>query len=57
MKVLGDWNWYLPSWLEWLPRVGAERDAAPPPDEPEEEPPAPDEPEAPDEPKPAPLPA
>src|SRR3954447_3206946 len=19
MKVLGDWNWYLPSWLEWLP--------------------------------------
>jgi uncharacterized membrane protein YdfJ with MMPL/SSD domain len=30
MKVLGDWNWYLPSWLEWLPRIGAERDAAPP---------------------------
>jgi uncharacterized membrane protein YdfJ with MMPL/SSD domain len=23
MKLLGDWNWYLPSWLEWLPRVGA----------------------------------
>jgi RND superfamily putative drug exporter len=21
MKLLGDWNWYLPSWLEWLPRV------------------------------------
>jgi RND superfamily putative drug exporter len=20
MKLLGDWNWYLPSWLEWLPR-------------------------------------
>src|SRR5215212_1412680 len=19
MKVLGDWNWYLPKWLEWLP--------------------------------------
>jgi uncharacterized membrane protein YdfJ with MMPL/SSD domain len=19
MKLLGDWNWYLPSWLEWLP--------------------------------------
>jgi uncharacterized membrane protein YdfJ with MMPL/SSD domain len=53
MKVLGDWNWYLPSWLEWLPRIGAERDAAPPP----EEPPAPDEPGAPDEPKPARLPA
>ncbi len=23
MKLLGDWNWYLPSWLGWLPRVGA----------------------------------
>jgi RND superfamily putative drug exporter len=22
MKLLGDWNWWLPSWLEWLPRVG-----------------------------------
>ena len=21
MKLLGDWNWYLPSWLEWLPRI------------------------------------
>jgi uncharacterized membrane protein YdfJ with MMPL/SSD domain len=21
MKLLGDWNWYLPSWLEWLPRL------------------------------------
>jgi uncharacterized membrane protein YdfJ with MMPL/SSD domain len=20
MKLLGEWNWYLPSWLEWLPR-------------------------------------
>jgi uncharacterized membrane protein YdfJ with MMPL/SSD domain len=19
MKLLGDWNWYLPSWLRWLP--------------------------------------
>jgi uncharacterized membrane protein YdfJ with MMPL/SSD domain len=56
MKVLGDWNWYLPSWLEWLPRIGADRDVAPPPVEPGE-PPAPDEPEATDEPKPAPLPA
>jgi uncharacterized membrane protein YdfJ with MMPL/SSD domain len=26
MSVLGDWNWYLPRWLEWLPRVGADRD-------------------------------
>ena len=22
MKLLGDRNWYLPRWLEWLPRVG-----------------------------------
>jgi hypothetical protein len=22
MSILGDWNWYLPRWLEWLPRVG-----------------------------------
>jgi uncharacterized membrane protein YdfJ with MMPL/SSD domain len=19
MRLLGDWNWYLPSWLEWIP--------------------------------------
>jgi uncharacterized membrane protein YdfJ with MMPL/SSD domain len=19
MKLLGEWNWYLPRWLEWLP--------------------------------------
>jgi anti-anti-sigma factor len=24
MRLLGDWNWYLPSWLEWLPRVAPE---------------------------------
>jgi uncharacterized membrane protein YdfJ with MMPL/SSD domain len=28
MRILGDWNWYLPKWLEWLPRVGTEEDAA-----------------------------
>jgi RND superfamily putative drug exporter len=28
MRILGDWNWYLPRWLEWLPRVGTESDAA-----------------------------
>jgi RND superfamily putative drug exporter len=22
MKLLGKWNWYLPSWLDWLPQVG-----------------------------------
>ena len=21
MKVLGEWNWYLPRWLDWLPHV------------------------------------
>jgi uncharacterized membrane protein YdfJ with MMPL/SSD domain len=21
MHLLGDWNWYLPRWLEWLPRL------------------------------------
>ncbi len=20
MELLGDWNWYLPAWLEWLPQ-------------------------------------
>jgi uncharacterized membrane protein YdfJ with MMPL/SSD domain len=20
MRLLGDWNWYLPSWLEWIPQ-------------------------------------
>jgi uncharacterized membrane protein YdfJ with MMPL/SSD domain len=24
MKMLGEWNWYLPRWLEWLPRVNLE---------------------------------
>jgi uncharacterized membrane protein YdfJ with MMPL/SSD domain len=21
MKLLGDWNWYLPRWLDWLPKL------------------------------------
>jgi uncharacterized membrane protein YdfJ with MMPL/SSD domain len=30
MKLLGDWNWYLPKWLEWLPRLEShEAEAAP----------------------------
>jgi uncharacterized membrane protein YdfJ with MMPL/SSD domain len=31
MKLLGDANWYLPHWLEWLPHVEVERpvEAAP----------------------------
>jgi uncharacterized membrane protein YdfJ with MMPL/SSD domain len=30
MKLLGDWNWYLPKWLEWLPHLEhSERREAP----------------------------
>jgi uncharacterized membrane protein YdfJ with MMPL/SSD domain len=43
MKLLGDWNWYLPSWLEWLPHLGGEGDLPGPP----VDPPAPDAPEGP----------
>jgi RND superfamily putative drug exporter len=32
MKLLGAWNWYLPSWLEWLPRLEHERSADVPAD-------------------------
>jgi uncharacterized membrane protein YdfJ with MMPL/SSD domain len=45
MKLLGDWNWYLPRWLEWLPHMTRETPAeraplpVPPPEpEPEREP-------------------
>jgi len=24
MKLLGNWNWYFPSWLEWIPNVSIE---------------------------------
>jgi putative drug exporter of the RND superfamily len=24
MKLLGDWNWYLPRWLQWMPSLSAE---------------------------------
>jgi uncharacterized membrane protein YdfJ with MMPL/SSD domain len=34
MKLLGDWNWYLPTWLEWLPRL----DVSEPEPRPETEP-------------------
>jgi len=27
MKLLGDWNWYLPRWLDWLPRLHGEEPA------------------------------
>ena len=52
MKLLGDWNWYLPRWLEWLPRVGGEDDVAPP-----KAPPLPEKPGDADAPRPAPVPA
>jgi uncharacterized membrane protein YdfJ with MMPL/SSD domain len=29
MKLLGDWNWYLPRWLEWLPELQHEGSAEP----------------------------
>ncbi|MBE3008510.1 MMPL family transporter [Microbispora sp. NEAU-D428] len=28
MKLLGDWNWYLPRWLNWLPRLSHGDDTA-----------------------------
>ena len=28
MKLLGDWNWYLPNWLGWLPKLETERAAS-----------------------------
>ncbi len=31
MKLLGDWNWYLPRWLEWLPRLEHEPAVEAPP--------------------------
>ena len=30
MALLGRWNWYLPTWLDWLPRRAHGRVAAPP---------------------------
>jgi uncharacterized membrane protein YdfJ with MMPL/SSD domain len=30
MKLLGDWNWYVPSWLQWLPHFGLSEDKAAP---------------------------
>jgi RND superfamily putative drug exporter len=24
MRLLGEWSWYLPRWLEWLPRIEIE---------------------------------
>jgi uncharacterized membrane protein YdfJ with MMPL/SSD domain len=30
MKLLGDRNWYLPGWLQWLPRIEAEEPSTAP---------------------------
>ena len=41
MKLLGDWNWYLPKWLEWLPHVSPAEppaDVSPPQAEAEKKP-------------------
>jgi hypothetical protein len=29
MKLLGDWNWYVPSWLQWLPRLDVSESEVP----------------------------
>ena len=31
MKLLGNWNWYLPAWLDWLPQVTPPDEATPAP--------------------------
>ncbi len=33
MKLLGEWNWYLPTWLEWLPTLEHERSLDAPSDQ------------------------
>ncbi|HXJ64178.1 MAG TPA: hypothetical protein VNN79_10525, partial [Actinomycetota bacterium] len=36
MRLLGDRNWYLPKWLEWLPKLRVEgHEPTAPPLEPE----------------------
>jgi uncharacterized membrane protein YdfJ with MMPL/SSD domain len=50
MKLLGKWNWYLPSWLEWLPK-GPALDAEGLPPSPTDARPAPPRPHG--EPRPA----
>jgi putative drug exporter of the RND superfamily len=37
MTLLGDWNWWLPRWLAWLPRVTIEGASSEPEPEPEPE--------------------
>jgi RND superfamily putative drug exporter len=56
MKLLGDWNWYLPKWLEWLPHVGPGDGTGLPPEPHAPEPPPQGEPPA-ETPDPEPVPA
>ncbi|HEX9123422.1 MAG TPA: MMPL family transporter, partial [Actinomycetota bacterium] len=44
MRLLGDWNWYLPKWLQWLPQLRVEggEEPAPPPAVPTAEMPLPE---------------
>jgi RND superfamily putative drug exporter len=30
MELMGDWNWYLPKWLKWLPDIRVEARPQPP---------------------------
>jgi RND superfamily putative drug exporter len=30
MTLLGDWNWWLPRWLGWLPNITIEGDTGEP---------------------------
>ncbi len=42
MRILGDRNWYLPKWLEWLPKLNVEGSVAKPKaPKPKDKPPAP----------------
>ena len=40
MKLLGERNWYLPSWLHWIPEVHVEGQASPELPDPPASPPA-----------------
>ena len=55
MTLLGDWNWYLPSWLQWLPHVGTEGEVVRPDEHDKHL--DPEEPGAGGEPAPTPVPA
>jgi uncharacterized membrane protein YdfJ with MMPL/SSD domain len=34
MKLLGEWNWYLPNWLDWVPSLAPEGESKLPPPRP-----------------------